>query len=222
MAGSPFQTITAWCVGRCRSAWNLPAGSRFHLEVHGPGGVLGQTCHGVVEREFGQELLSELTVATRTPDGNACNWDTGLTAYAYGDQYGEGSAGLAGWHEISMTATLPDGSEVGDAVRVFVGQVVSFVYGNEVTSVDGRVTLSFPEHATAGPFTVYAIDPGSAVGPVSSWRVLASSPSSCGPRHFDSDNQSCRGAPFRSEIPEVSAPRSSVVHGRTTASSWGS
>ena len=158
---------------------DVPAGSRFHVEIHGPGGVLRLRCEGVVEREVDDGLLAELAVATRTPDGNACNWDTGLTAYAYGDQYGPDTGGVPGWHEVAASVELPDGSTVHDRAMVFVGGVVSYVYGNEVVSLDGLVRLSFPEHAIDGPFRLFGIDPATSAQPVASWRILASSP------HFD-------------------------------------
>ena len=155
---------------------DLPIGAAFHLEVHDPDGVLRQSCDGVVQRELGDDLLAELAVATRTPQGNVCNWDTGLTAYAYGDQYGPHSHGVAGWHEISLVADLPGGGEARDTIRVFVGSVVSFVYGNEVRSVDGRVQLDLPEHAIDGSFRLFGIDPIDSSAPIASWRILSTGP----------------------------------------------
>ena len=83
---------------------NLPVGSRFSIKVKASDGAVRRSCSGIIKRTYDRHLRRELALATKTPRGNACNWDSGLTSYAYGDRYGPGSTGPLGWHTVELTA----------------------------------------------------------------------------------------------------------------------
>ncbi len=156
---------------------NLPPRSAFELKILANDGSVVHSCHGRIDRPFDADRLAELVSATKTPLGNACNWDTGLTAYSYGDQYGPDTHGRLGRHRIVLDALTPNGRTVIDAIDVYVANVATFVYGGTLRSDDGLVRIDLQEHSIDGAFQLVMIENlGTRSGVEAAYRLVTPQP----------------------------------------------
>ncbi len=105
---------------------SLPVGTAFSIRVLDQDSAPVFRCAGRIEREFSEDDLADLTVAERTPKGNACNWDTGLTAYSYGRLYGPKTSGRRGKMSVHLDALTPDGRTLTSKLLLHVGDLHLF------------------------------------------------------------------------------------------------
>jgi len=156
---------------------NLPVGSKFVINARSDDGLITETWKGVIEKPFDKKFLDELLIADRTPKGNACNWNTGLTAYTYGDIFGPTTEGRLGRHTLQLDAITPDGRTVRDNKTVYVANVATFAYGGAIKSSDGIVRLDIPEHTTERAFHLMSVEPaGSSQKKTALYRILTITP----------------------------------------------
>jgi hypothetical protein len=107
------------------------------------------------------------------PSGNLAMWDTGLTSYVYLPSYHPRAAfDLKGTFTLRLVVTGRSGRQVEDRAVVTIADVVPNAWGGLVTSADGKVVLSVPEHAFRDGFRLVSFEPTEDFPPISAGRTI--------------------------------------------------
>ncbi|MFC1788582.1 RHS repeat-associated core domain-containing protein [Thermodesulfobacteriota bacterium] len=106
------------------------------------------------KNEIPVDAMGDITIY-----GNLATWDTGLRNYVYLPSHPKDHPiNLKGTYTIRLVVTGNDGSTAEDRVTVDVANVIPNAWGGQVTSKDGRVVLTVPEHAIMDSFRLILIE----------------------------------------------------------------